>query len=323
MNTWDSVNRLRTCVAGQTSSQFAYGPDGLRKQSTVNGAVTRYILDSSMVFRETNGQNAPQVPYLIGPRGPEYRRTGLGQNAQVTWYCYDGLGSVLAEASSTGYITGARQMDVYGAPRATQGSPTSKHAYVGGLGHPTEDDTGLIYMRARWMDPVTGTFVSEDPAKQTANWYSYCGANPVNQIDGDGRIAIFVAAALLAFIVGSVTAYLSGQPLWKCVLVGLLAAGAAFAGFYGPLIGLAGGALAGAGSAWIGGGSREDILLGALFGGAMGALGGCMEGFCGVPGSPFAHTLNQLSTLELCAYFLLSFDMGMVQGDASILAGAF
>ncbi len=108
----------------------------------------------------------PSAAHPLGPRGPEYRRAGLGQNAQVTWYCYDGLGSVLAEVSSTGYITGARQMDVYGAPRATQGSPTSKHAFVGALGHPTEDDTGLIYMRARWMDPVTGTFVSEDPARQ-------------------------------------------------------------------------------------------------------------------------------------------------------------
>ncbi len=114
----------------------------------------------------------PKVTYLCGPRGPEYRRAGVGQTTQVWWYCgarpeerRDGLGSVLAEVSPTGTITGARQADVYGAPRATQGTPTSKHAYVGALGHPTEDDSGLIYMRARWMDPVTGTFVSEDPGK--------------------------------------------------------------------------------------------------------------------------------------------------------------
>jgi RHS repeat-associated protein len=77
-------------------------------------------------------------------------------------------------------------IDVYGAPRATQGSPTSKHAFVGGLGHPTEDDTGLIYMRARWMDPVAGTFVSEDLARDGVNWFSYCRANPVNAVDRTG-----------------------------------------------------------------------------------------------------------------------------------------
>ncbi|MCX6360505.1 MAG: RHS repeat-associated core domain-containing protein [Armatimonadetes bacterium] len=135
----------------------------------------------------------PKVTYLCGPRGPEYRRAGVGQTTQVWWYCgarpeerRDGLGSVLAEVSPTGTITGARQADVYGAPRATQGTPTSKHAYVGALGHPTEDDSGLIYMRARWMDPVTGTFVSEDPGKETHNWYAYCQSDPCNSVDSSG-----------------------------------------------------------------------------------------------------------------------------------------
>ena len=189
-NTWDSQNRLRTCVTAQHTSAFTYAADGLRRQTVLDGqATTQYILDSSMVIRDNTagGVNAGQVTYLCGPRGPEYRRTGLGQNAQVTWYCYDGLGSVLAEVSSTGYITGARQMDVYGAPRATQGAPTSKQAFVGALGHPTEDDTGLIYMRARWMDPVTGTFVSEDPARQGENWFGYCGGSPVTRADRTGR----------------------------------------------------------------------------------------------------------------------------------------
>jgi RHS repeat-associated protein len=187
-NTWDSQNRLRTCVTAQHTSSFTYGADGLRRQTVLDGqATTQYTLDSSMVIREntTGGVNAGQVTYLCGPRGPEYRRTG-GENGTVRWYCYDGLGSVLAEVDPAGYITGARQMDVYGAPRATQGSPTSKHAFVGGLGHPTEDDTGLIYMRARWMDPVAGTFVSEDLARDGVNWFSYCRANPVNAVDRTG-----------------------------------------------------------------------------------------------------------------------------------------
>jgi RHS repeat-associated protein len=95
--------------------------------------------------------------------------------------------------SSTGTITGARQMDVYGALRASQGAPTSKHAYVGALGHPTEDDTGLIYMRARWMDPVTGTFVSEDPARDGANWFGYALAGPTKYVDSTGLFAVFIS----------------------------------------------------------------------------------------------------------------------------------
>ena len=198
-NTWDSQNRLRTCVTAQHTSAFTYAADGLRRQTVLDGqATTQYTLDSSMVIRENTvgGVNAGQVTYLCGPRGPEYRRTA-GENAQVRWYCYDGLGSVLAEVDTSGNITGARQADVYGAPRATQGSPTSKHAYVGGLGHPTEDDTGLIYMRARWMDPVTGTFVSEDPAQDGENWFAYCGSNPINSHDRTGLCMLGGAIAAL------------------------------------------------------------------------------------------------------------------------------
>jgi YD repeat-containing protein len=33
-NTWDSQNRLVTCVNGSNSSSFVYGADGLRRQST-------------------------------------------------------------------------------------------------------------------------------------------------------------------------------------------------------------------------------------------------------------------------------------------------
>ena len=41
-------------------------------------------------------------------------------------------------------------------------------------------------MRARWMDPVTGRFLSEDPARDGANWFAYCGGDPVNAVDRTG-----------------------------------------------------------------------------------------------------------------------------------------
>jgi len=63
----------------------------------------------------------------------------------------------------------------------------SRHKFVGALGHTSEDETGLIYMRARWMDPSLGRFISEDPARDGANWFEYCRGNPVNLLDRDGR----------------------------------------------------------------------------------------------------------------------------------------
>jgi RHS repeat-associated protein len=144
----------------------------------------------------------------------------LGQTTQVRWYCgacpeerRDGLGSVLADVSSTGTITGARQADVYGAPRATQGAPTSKHAYVGGLGHPTEDDTGLIYMRARWMDPVTGTFVSEDRKRDGANWFMYVGAGPTGNVDANGNTLVALPIGSMDDLVAETESAVQGTAL--------------------------------------------------------------------------------------------------------------
>ncbi len=75
---------------------------------------------------------------------------------------------------------------MYGAIRSGD-SGTSAHKFVGALGHPSEDNTGLIYMQARYMDPVTGRFVSEDPAGHGANYYLYCANSPVTAVDGNGK----------------------------------------------------------------------------------------------------------------------------------------
>ena len=53
-----------------------------------------------------------------------------------------GLGSVLGEVDGSGNVTATRKLDVYGAVRATTGTATSNHAFVGALGHPSEAETG-------------------------------------------------------------------------------------------------------------------------------------------------------------------------------------
>jgi len=103
------------------------------------------------------------------------------------WYLFDRLGSVLAEVIPTGTITSSRNYDVYGNVRSgVNANGTSAHKFVGNLGHPSDNNTGLIYMQARYMDPATGTFLSEDPAVSGINLYSYCLNDPVNKSDQSG-----------------------------------------------------------------------------------------------------------------------------------------
>ncbi len=53
--------------------------------------------------------------------------------------------------------------------------------------------TGLIYMRERWYDPRTGTFMTPDPAgtRDSSNPYAYCGGDPVNCTDPTGLAGYF------------------------------------------------------------------------------------------------------------------------------------
>ena len=198
-NTWDSQNRLVSCLYGSNTSSYVYGSDGFRHQSTVNGTTTDFALDGRFFVQELRG-GTQYATYLTGPTGPLYRRDATG--ATLRWYVYDGLGSVLGEVDASGNLDATRTYDVYGLARSVTGTPTSKHGWVWQLGHTSEDETGLVYMRARYMDPVVGRFIGQDPDHQHGNWFAYAGDNPVSRADTTGKDDWQILGTLL-FAIGS------------------------------------------------------------------------------------------------------------------------
>lgn len=224
--------RTKSCVYNGTT----YAADGLRRSRTVGGVTTNYVLDGQSVVRERrNGTN--YATYLTGPRGPEYRRDDA--TGQIRWYLYDGLGSVVGEVDPHGNVTYANNLDVYGAVRTDSGTSTSNHKFVGGLGHASENETGLIYMRARYMDPTTGRFVCEDPAENGLNWYAYCGSDPVNKNDPTGQfeltgemITMGIISSFVGFIQNFYITFLKTGDLTAALISGLIGG---VAGFFAPM----------------------------------------------------------------------------------------
>jgi RHS repeat-associated protein len=55
-----------------------------------------------------------------------------------------------------------------------------------------EPFTHKFYVRERWLDPVTGTWLSPDPMgyRDSSNLYGFCGGDPVNCSDPDGLRAM-------------------------------------------------------------------------------------------------------------------------------------
>ena len=215
------------CTYNGYTSNYTYGADGLRRRSVVTHSglptvTTDYVLDGQSVARDVVVEDSTTttktyIPGISGPLG--YIKHVEGETDVVCWYLYDGLGSVVAEVGepvNNDPVKVTRKYDVYGGVRTGgTGIATTNHGFVGSLGHTSEAETGLIYMGARYMDPVTGRFISEDSAKDGTNWYAYCGNNPVNLVDPSGcgmmsgqMLAIASFACLFAYVITIVTIFI-------------------------------------------------------------------------------------------------------------------
>ena len=144
-------------------------------------------------------------------------------------------------------------------------------------------------MRARYYEPATGRFVSEDPGRHGANWFQYCNGNPMAAGDWTAENPFLIAigvAFLLAFLVGSVwdfmTQYQTKGPgkidyihsLVVGAIAGALSAGAVALVVSGTVGAGMGGILMGLATTMTG----EEIGLACLTAVGFGGLGGLMQG---------------------------------------------
>jgi RHS repeat-associated protein len=91
---------------------------------------------------------------------------------------------------------GSRSYEAFGVPRTTSGTSS----LFGFTGEPS-DSTGLVYLRARSLDPAAGRFLSADTVQPNAlgtqgfSLYAYVAGNPTTWTDPSGHMAEAVALA--------------------------------------------------------------------------------------------------------------------------------
>jgi len=188
---WDVVNRL---ISYGSVATYAYRADGMRVSKTVSGTTTKYFYDGQMGVEDQEGTSAV-TDYGLGSRGIDYIAKTSGGTTTVGFPLYDAHGNMTAclFRSGTSFSLGnQRSFDAWGLIRqgTTTGDP--KGRYCASLGHKQDDESGLVYMRARYYEPSSGRFLNRDLCGSGLNWYVYCGDDPVGRVDISGQNAQFV-----------------------------------------------------------------------------------------------------------------------------------
>ena len=250
---YNSENRMIRATVGTDIWEYEYDLLGNRSAVIHNGQRTSYLVDPFAGYGDLigtyNADGSLQARYVHG--------NGLvtGISSTGSWY-YEGdaIGSIrsLSDGNGTALTLGLVQ-EPFGARLAGGLGLTATQARFGFVGEwGVEDDlSGLIHMRARQYDSLTGRFTSPDPTNisgGTINLYLYGYNYPIAWVDPSGLLSSW------------------GAGVGAAIGAGVGAVGGAIGGtFLGPGPGTAAGAWAG-------------VQAGAFVGGLIGGLVGVFLG---------------------------------------------
>ena len=122
--------------------------------------------------------------YLYGPGGLPIEQTGPSGSF---WYLHDQVGSTMGLLNSTGAIAGTYSYTTYGLASHSDSASTPLE-----FGQYSDAESGLIYLRDRYYDPVTAQFLTVDPDMSATHLrYAYANDNPLNlsYLSGDCALA--------------------------------------------------------------------------------------------------------------------------------------
>ena len=192
---WDDLNRMTGLNGGGVNPPtYTYRADGLRVLKTLNTGTTQYRYDGQMGFEDLDKNGSGTITAItrqaLGARGIDATSRTTSSGTSVTYPMYDAHGNnigMLSKSGSAWSLSDERTYDAWGAVRSGSTTGDQKGRYNANIGHKQDDESGLVYMRARYYEPSSGRFITEDKAFQGMNLYVFCGNNPVNRFDRSGN----------------------------------------------------------------------------------------------------------------------------------------
>ena len=178
---YNNFNQLTKVGGASGRVEYAYNADGLRVSKKAGGTTTSFTWDGTNIVMEGEGTNGTRSTYLRG-LGLISRKAGVAASER---YVKNGHGDVVQMLSGTGTAAARTyEYDAFGNEINPDPNDTNPFRFCSEY---FDTETGYIYLRARYMNPSTGRFISQDPIRDGNNWYTYCHNDPINFFDPSGK----------------------------------------------------------------------------------------------------------------------------------------
>ena len=207
--TWQHGRQLASMhkLDGSAQWSFTYNADGLRTQRTngtrdycytyLGGQLTHMTVDDHTLYFAYDAAGTP---------------LSLTYDGGTYYYVTNLQGDVVAILDSTGTEVVHYTYDAWGNLLSTTGAMADTLGYYNPLryrGYVYDPETKLYYLQSRYYNPEMGRFINADGLVATGqgllgnNMFAYCGNNPVNGHDPNGKAWIppFVGVRIAAKIV--------------------------------------------------------------------------------------------------------------------------
>ncbi len=176
--TWDSRNHLSAMNFG--ANTFQYDGFGRRVGKTISGSTTNYLYDGPNIVQDLSA-GSPTASFLEGGIDEDFLRT---DSSGPSNFLRDALGSTLALTDSSGSSIVHYAYEPFGNSLVISGSSANEIQYAGR----ENDATGLYFNRARYYQPASQRFASEDSIgfRGGTNLFNYVHDDPIGSKDPTG-----------------------------------------------------------------------------------------------------------------------------------------
>ncbi|MBU5451517.1 RHS repeat-associated core domain-containing protein, partial [Acetivibrio sp. MSJd-27] len=211
---YDPLNRMTKSTINNVTTTYVYDANGLRQSKTTNGVTTSHIYDGQNIVMD---DKAGEKQVFVRGLSPISRTVNEGGKE---YYSFNTHGDTAQLLSASGTVLKDYTYDAFGNQKQEQSEDNNPFRYCGEY---FDNETGFIYLRARYYDSSIGRFTSEDthwnPSNmiygekeykegetkivsiisilQSGNLYCYAANNPILLFDKTGNMAVMQAYNIL------------------------------------------------------------------------------------------------------------------------------